>query len=191
MTDMSNATAPQPYRINVEQFQKMAAAGIFEPDERIELIEGEILTMAPIGLRHGYAVAALGELLHESGLGKRAFLWSQSALVMRPRSQLQPDLMLLRRPRERYRDEQPRHSDVLLLIEVSDSTLGFDRKRKVPLYARYGIPEVWIVNLQDRCMEVFREPTEMGYAQLSVRQIGEPVMPVAFPDVQLAWGSIA
>ena len=190
MTDMSNATAPQPYRINVEQFQKMAVAGIFQPEERVELVEGEILTMAPIGLRHGYAVARLGQLVYESGLGKLAFVWSQSSLLMRPTSYLQPDLMLLRRPADTYRDTEPQPCDVLLLIEVSDSTLGFDRKRKVPLYARYGIPEVWIVNLQDRCLEVFREPTETGYAQTTVRQVDESVTPLAFPEVPLTWGSI-
>ncbi len=190
MTDMSNAAAPQPYRINVEQFHKMGAAGVFEPDARIELLEGELLTMAPIGARHGSAVSALMRLLLRSALDDRAFVWSQGPLVLLPMSQLQPDAMLLRPRPDEYRNAEPTPADVLLLVEVSDSTINFDRRRKLPVYARHGIPEVWIVNIQERRLEVFRDPNDVGYGATFVQRAGETITAAAFPDVPLDWGVI-
>lgn len=186
---MNAVTSPQRYLINVEQFHKMGEAGIFPPDARIELIEGELLTMAPIGSRHGSAVAVLTRLLVLSPLADRTLLWPQNAVVLSAFSELQPDILLLRPRADNYRDANPEPGDVLLLIEVSDSTLGFDRRRKVPLYARHGIGEAWIVNLQDRQLEVFREPREGAYANTAVHGPTESVACAAFPGCPIAWGA--
>ncbi|MBK6596539.1 MAG: Uma2 family endonuclease [Proteobacteria bacterium] len=187
MSDMNHVTAPQPYLISVEQYHKMGAIGLFEPEARLELLEGAVLKMAPIGARHASAVAVLTEMMFRSGIGGRCFVWSQNPLQLLPMTELQPDLLLLRPRADNYREFAPRQADVLLLIEVSDSSLTFDRRRKVPLYARYDIPEVWLLNIPDRCLEVMREPGELGYGQTLIKTVGEPCAPLAFAHVSLAW----
>jgi Uma2 family endonuclease len=188
MQRMNAVSSPQRYLINVEQFHRMGEAGIFPPGARVELIEGELLSIAPVGSRHGSAVAVLNRLLMLSPLAQRTLLWPQNAVVLSAFSELQPDFLLLRPRADHYRDANPEPGDVLLLIEVSDSTLGFDRRRKVPLYARHGIVEAWIVNLPDRQLEVFREPRDGAYATVAVHGAQERVACAAFPDCAIAWG---
>lgn len=185
---MKAVSAPLRFLINVEQYHRMGEVGIIPPDARVELIEGEVLRMPPIGTRHAFAVATLNELLGDPLITARGFLWPQNPVVLSSMSEPQPDLVLLRRPESAYRDAAPRPQDVLLLIEVADSTLAFDRRRKVPLYARHGVVETWIVNVPERCLEVFREPAEVGYAVSFVRQATEDVAPAEFPDVLIPWG---
>lgn len=185
---MIPVSAPQRFLINVEQFHRMGEAGIIPPDARVELIEGEVLTMAPIGLRHASAVAVLNRILHQPPIGPRTLVWPQNPVVLSQISELQPDVVLLRPRADNYRDAAPQPDDVLLLIEVSDSTLRFDRERKVPLYARHGVGEVWIVNIPERCLEVFRDPSELGYSTVVVRRVDEAVAPAVMPDAPIAWG---
>lgn len=185
---MNVVSAPLRFLINVEQYHRMGEVGIIPPDTRVELIEGEVLTMPPIGTRHAFAVATLNELLRDPRIVARGFIWPQNPVVLSHISEPQPDLVLLRRPEGVYHDAAPRPEDVLLLIEVADSTLGFDRSRKVPLYARHGIVETWIVNIPGRCLEVFREPTDLGYSVSFNRHPGEEVAPVEFPEVLIRWG---
>ncbi len=185
---MNVVSAPLRFLINVEQYHRMGEVGIIPPDTRVELIEGEVLTMPPIGTRHASAVATLVELLTDARLATRGFIWPQNPVVLSLMSELQPDIVLLRRREDAYRDSAPQPEDVLLLIEVADTTLPFDRRRKVPLYARHGIVEAWIVNIPGRCLEVFRDPGELGYSVSFVRQVNEDVAPVEFPDVFVQWG---
>jgi Uma2 family endonuclease len=163
---------PQRYLINVEQYHKMGAAGVFPEGARIELIEGELLNMAPMGTPHYWAVATLNRAIMESPLGRCAFVLPQLPIVLSEITEPQPDLMLARLPAEKYRAAKATAEDIVLLIEVSDSTLAFDRQRKLPLYARHGIAEYWILNVRDRQLEVHHTPVNGTYATVSVLQPG-------------------
>jgi Uma2 family endonuclease len=184
---MNAVSAPLRYLVNVEQYHRMGEAGIIPPDTRVELIEGEVLTMPPIGSRHASAVAVLNRLLQQPGIVSRAFVWPQNPVVLSQMSEPQPDIALIRQRADDYREASPQPHDVLLLIEVSDSSLTFDRQRKVPLYARCGISETWILNLPERCLEVFREPAELGYTSGFILRGSEPLAPAAFPDSPISW----
>lgn len=185
---MHAAFTPQRRRINVEQFQRMGEAGIFGPEERIELIEGELLTMAPIGTRHVFAVDTLSQLFYGSIPPARARISTQSPVVLGTYSEPQPDLLLLRPRSDRYLQATPRAEDVLLLIEVADTTLRYDRGRKLPLYAREGVAEVWILDIQGRRLEVHRDLQAGRYVTSRTLTPEEPIAPLALPDIELRWG---
>jgi Uma2 family endonuclease len=153
----------------VEQYERMIETGILTKYDRVELIEGEIVEMSPIGNHHAACVARLTELLGEK-VARRAIVWVQSPIVISPNSQPQPDIALLKRRDDFYARSRPTPDDVLLLIEVSDSTLKYDRQVKMPLYAREGIEEFWVVNLQDDEIEIHARPT--GGAYQLVRRLG-------------------
>ena len=181
---------PRQTKIDVTRYHQMIDAGIFRPGERIELIEGEMLDMAPIGSRHSAAVMALTDLLYDTLDRALTMISVQNSLVLGDISEPQPDVLVLRSRADRYRDAVPRASDVLLLIEVSDTTLHYDRTRKIPLYARFGITESWIVNLVEGQLEVFREPRPQGYAVQTVLDRQTAATPAALPGVALAWGPL-
>ena len=171
-----------PHRLfTVEEYHRMGEAGIFGPEERVELIEGEVVEMSPIGPRHASCVINANRLFL-TRLGDRAVISPQNPLVVRPRSEPQPDLLLLR-PRASYRQELPAPEDVLLAVEVADTTVRFDRLVKGRLYARAGIAEFWLLLSAERTVEVHREPGPEGYARVTVHGPGQTVSPLAFPDV--------
>lgn len=134
------------YRLTVEQYYRMADVGVLAQDVRTELVEGEIFDMAPIGCRHSATVAWLHRQLLQA-VGERALVFAQSPARLSRMTEPQPDLMLLRPRVDGYSEAHPAARDILLLIEVSDSTLLYDREIKVPLYATYGIAEVWLVDV--------------------------------------------
>ena len=140
----------------------MGEGNVFAPDARLELIEGEIIEMAPIGSPHAGAVAILGRLL-ERAAGDRAVVWVQNPVRLGDRSMPQPDVALLTPRADMYTRSHPEPADVLLLIEVSDTTLRFDVATKIPLYARAGIVEAWVVDLEQHAVQVFRDPDASGY----------------------------
>ncbi|HEY2037511.1 MAG TPA: Uma2 family endonuclease [Steroidobacteraceae bacterium] len=156
-----------PGKITVDEYYEMARVGLLDPHARVELIEGEIVAMAPIGNPHGYVVDELTDRLAVVVHG-RALLRVQGALRMSNRTELMPDLSLLRLPSEQYRARQASASDALLVIEVSDTTVRKDTRVKVPLYARHGVPEVWIVDLQKKCFRFYRSPQDGQYQEVSV-----------------------
>jgi Uma2 family endonuclease len=156
-----------PGKITVDEYYEMARVGLLDPDARVELIEGEIVAMAPIGTPHGYVVDALTDRIAVVVHG-RAILRVQGALRLSDRTELMPDLSLLKLPLEQYRAKQASASDALLVIEVSDTTLRKDTRVKIPLYARHGVPEVWIVDLQKRCFRIYRSPLDGEYQKVSV-----------------------
>jgi Uma2 family endonuclease len=166
----------------VAEYYRMAEAGILSEDDRVELIEGEVLSMAPIGDRHAGTVDFLAEsfLRH---LGGRAQVRVQSPIRLGEYSEPQPDIALLKRRLDFYRSRHPGPEDVLLMAEVSETRQTHDRPVKVPLYARYGIPEVWRVDLAEDRLEVFREPTPEGYRSVQTFRRGEAVAPLFAPDV--------
>jgi Uma2 family endonuclease len=155
-----------PGKITVDEYYEMARVGLLDPDARVELIEGEIVAMAPIGTPHGYVVdvlsARLWALLHG-----RAHVRVQGALRLSDRTELQPDISVLKLPSEHYRTKQASAADALLVIEVSDTTLSKDMRVKVPLYAQHGVPEVWIVDLEMSLVRLYRSLADGQYRQVS------------------------
>jgi len=162
---LSSAQSPyRRYRLTADDYHRMAKAGIFAEEDRVELIEGEIIEMAPIGSQHAAYVARLQKLLEHSA-GDQAIIWIQNPVVLNDQSEPEPDICLLRPRTDFYASAHPHPADVLLIIEVADTSLAYDRDVKLPLYARHGIPEVWILDLENRCLHVFTGATETGYQQ--------------------------
>ena len=171
-------------RFTVEEYYRMAEVGILTETDRVELIEGEIIEMSPIGLRHSLSVAALNNSLVR-GIGDRAVMWSANPVRLFPHTEPQPDVVFVRAPLTRYA-QHPGPADILFLVEVSDTSYRFDRNVKLPLYARAGVPEVWIVDLTHDVIEVFRQPSLSGYGSTQRIERGGSVALLAFPDVALA-----
>lgn len=150
------------HRLTVAQYHRMGEAGILRADARVELINGEIIDMAPTGSRHAGTVIQLAHILRQA-LDQNAQIAVQSPLVLNDESEPEPDLAVLRPRADFYKSSHPGPGDVLLLIEVADSSLRYDRLIKVPLYARHGIPEVWLVDLEGRRVSRFTDPGPQGY----------------------------
>jgi Uma2 family endonuclease len=173
--------AAAKHRLTVVDFRRMAAAGILDDDDRVELIEGELFDMAPIGSKHASIVDALVELLTLGARG-RALVRAQGPLEIPPYSEPLPDVLLLKPRTDRYRDALPQPADVLLIIEVADSTLARDRDLKIPLYSRHGIPESWLVDVQRQVITVYQQPSGEGYRHASEIGAGS-LAPGCLPDV--------
>ena len=147
----------------VDEYHRMAESGILTEDDRVELIHGEIITMSPIGNRHVVCVNRLNMLLAPL-LAKKAIVSIQNSLRIDIHSEPEPDVVLFRHRDDFYANQLPEMQDVLLVIEVSDTTLKYDRKVKLPLYANAGIREAWIVNLAEETLEVYTNPANGKYA---------------------------
>jgi Uma2 family endonuclease len=163
----------------------MIQAGIFAEDDRLELIDGEILTMSPIGSRHAACVRRVQRLLSQL-VGDRAFVDVQNPILLDDRSEPQPDVMLLRDRPDLYAEEHPRPPDVFLVVEVAETSVAYDRQIKVPAYARSGIVEVWVVDLPAMAITIHRDPSPDGYREVMIRQGDDPIAPTAFPDMRIA-----
>jgi len=144
----------EPRRFNVTEYYRMAEAGVLTPDDRVELIEGEIIKMSPIGSPHAACVARLARLL-QNAVREKAIVWIQNPVRLSEFSEPVPDLALLSPRKNYYAARHPTPADALLVIEVADTTLLKDRNVKIPLYARAGIPETWLVNLPKETIEVY------------------------------------
>ena len=175
--------AAERYRFTVDQYHQMAEAGIFSAECRVELVDGDIFEMSPIGSWHSGVVNRLNHRF-AAALGDRAVVHVQNPTVLDLRSEPQPDVMLLRPRADFYGAAHPGPEHALLLVEVADTSLTHDRGRKLPVYARTGVPEVWIVNRAADAVEVFRDPTREGYREQLSRGRGEDIAPSAFPDVR-------
>jgi Uma2 family endonuclease len=172
-------------RFTVDEYHRMSESGILRVGDRLELLRGEIVHMSPIGPRHAACVALLSETL-VARLSGRAIVWPQNPVAILPDSEPQPDLALLRLRHDRYRTALPSPGDVLLVIEVADSMLRYDREVKLPLYAESGVPEVWIVDLEHDRIEVRRGPAPDGYRATRQVSRGDSLAPEAFPDIELS-----
>jgi Uma2 family endonuclease len=183
--------APVRRRFTVAEWQAMGDASILPAEERSELIGGEVILMTPIGVQHARAVTLLTRWL-VLGVGERARVSVQNPLRLDEYSEPQPDLVLFREHAGLYAHSSPAAEDVLLVIEVSDSSYAHDRQVKLPLFARRGVPEAWIWNLGAARLEVYRDANAASgiYRQTLTLQAGDRVAPLAFPDVQLAVASI-
>ena len=178
---------PVRRRFTIKQYEKMVETGILAQDDRVELIDGEVVEMSPIGDPH---VAIVMNLTHRLvlGVGDRARVQVHGPLRIPPRSVTQPDLVVLR-PRS-YRRQGAKPADTLLVIEVADSSLGYDRTVKLRLYARAGVPEYWIVDATTEMLDVFRSASGDVFAEHLHPARGETVAPLAFPDVVIPIDSI-
>jgi Uma2 family endonuclease len=156
--------APTRHRLSVDAYYRMAEAGILTDPHRVELIDGEIIDLPAIGSPHAAITNRLARLFSRTLRDEVALVSVQSPLRLDAYNEPEPDLMVLRPRGDGYRASHPGASDVLLLIEVSESSLAYDRSAKLPLYARFGVPEVWIVDLIGTAVEVYREPREGAYA---------------------------
>ena len=161
--------------LTVEEYRKMAAAGILTEDDRVELLEGKIIEMSPIGKRHAAMVKRLTALFYKL-LGNEATISVQDPVIMGEFSMPEPDVAILKYKPDYYEEELPTSSDVLLLIEVADSSYEKDQKVKNAIYAGAGIPEYWIINLERDEVEVYREPSGGQYLQRQVLILGDSVL---------------
>lgn len=168
----------------VDDYHRMLDAGILTEDDRVELICGEIIAMAPIGSRHWGIVNRLDKRL-QSRLGDRALVSAQSTIRLGHNSEPEPDIAVFRPRDDDYTGGLPMPGDAYLVIEVSDTTAASDREVKVPLYGKAGVPETWLVDLAQRRVEVYRSPSPNGYGDLHYAYPGEAISPIAFPDVSL------
>jgi hypothetical protein len=166
-------------RFNVDEYYAMARAGILAEDERVELLDGEVVVMTPIGIRHQACVDRLTDAFSRR-CTDRAVVRVQGPVRLDEYAEPEPDVALLRRPLERYDVAHPAPEDVLLVVEVADTSLERDGGPKLSFYASAGIVEVWIVNVQAREIEVYRQPSGTRYADVQHLREGS-VTPLAFP----------
>jgi Uma2 family endonuclease len=168
------------HRFTVEQYHNMAEAGAFQPDDRVELIHGEIVDMTPIGIKHSRIVDQLIRYLNRAPQ-KDPIARAQNPIVLGNHSEPQPDLTVVRYRSDFYDKALPTAADVLLLIEVSDSSLSADRQVKLPLYAQAMIPEVWIVNLAEKSIERYTAPSAGEYTNAQIFKAPQSLTPAVFP----------
>lgn len=172
-------TLRKPRLFTVSEYYAMVRAGVLHENDRVELIRGQIIPMSPIGSRHATCIDDMAELFI-TRVRPHATVRIQNPIRLSAHSEPEPALSLLERKRI-YASRHPRPDEVLLVVEVADTTLDFDRRIKIPLYAEVGIREYWIVNLAEDCLEVYRQPGPGGYAETTTLQRGEEVQILALP----------
>lgn len=168
----------------VAEYYRMAAAGIFSEDDRVELIEGEVLEMSPIGIRHASCVNRLNTLFNQRA-GQAAIVSVQNPIHLDDYSEPQPDIALLKPRSDFYAQRHPNLDEILLITEVADTSVAYDRNIKIPLYARAEIPEVWLVDLSDEAVEVYAQPSAGAYRQLRRLRRGETLQSAGIPALAL------
>lgn len=184
---MGESMELQRHKLSVDDYYRMAQAGILHEDDRVELIAGEVLDMVPIGSRHAEVVDRISELF----IRRLAGQWRvrvQGPLRLGRYDEPEPDVAVYRYAD--YSGAHPGPADAVLVVEVADSSLAYDRRVKLPLYARHRIPEVWVINLERGVIEVNRDPADDGYRQCLVVTRGEGVAPLLLPELRVPVVSI-
>ena len=182
---INTATLPRR-KFTVDEYHDFIEKGVFKPEERIELWDGEFIEMSPIGKRHaGTVSAAMSDILKDF-LGKQALVWSQNPIILNDFSEPQPDVSLLKRRADFYRNESATAADVLLAIEVSDSTVKYDRDVKFPRYAENGIREAWLIDLENDRVEIHTQPTANGYKLVKILHRGDIAESTIFDEIKIA-----
>jgi Uma2 family endonuclease len=177
------------HRLTARDYHRLGEAGILGEDDRVELLEGQLVDMSPIGPRHALAIDLLNRLL-PAILGEQAWLRVQNPIVLDDASEPQPDFAVVRHPWSGYPDAHPRPPDILLLIEVADSSLEFDLGAKLELYARAGICEFWVVDLTSNRVLVHRSPREGRYDSITGADILGTLGVEALPGLTIAAAQI-
>lgn len=180
---MSTATELpyQHHRLTVADYHRMGEVGILSQQDRVELIEGELVLMAPIGSNHAGTVNYLSNLIRLV-VGSRAIVSVQNPVFFGPYSEPEPDIALLKPREDFYRRAHPNAGDVLLIIEVADTSLRYDREFKIPLYSRHGIAESWLVDIENRLLQIYREPQPSGYQEQESFSQPQTHSPILLPD---------
>jgi Uma2 family endonuclease len=174
------AVEPHERRFTVDEYYRMAEVGILDRDERVELVDGRIIAMSPIGSPHAWCVSRLNRILARRD---DVIVIVQNPIHLDDRSEPEPDLAVLRI--ETPQDRHPRPRDVLLIVEVADTSLAYDRQTKSPLYARSNIPELWIVDLGGARVDVYLDPTPAGYRLVQTFKRGEAISPAFAPNLMM------
>ena len=182
MGEMAIEFKPPTRPITVDEFQRMAASGIIKPDERVELVDGAILSIPRMNAPHASIVARVTHVLMVR-LGEFALVWTQLPLVVSEWSQPQPDVALLRLRDDYYSKRLPEPDDHFAVVEVSDTMLPYDRGAKLRMYAKAGIADYWIVDVNGGKIEICRDPHELGFGSRVFATKGDSVAFTAFPDV--------
>ena len=174
-----------PARWTTEQYLRLVDEGVLGPDDRVELLEGVIVSMAPSNIPHDGAVGLVSQALYRA-VGTRAAVRVQLSLAVGPQSLPEPDVAVV--PGDARDYDRRRPTEALLVVEVSDASLKQDRLTKAPIYAAAQVPEYWIVNLRDDCVEIRRqpEPGRRRYASVAIARRGDVIEPVAMPGVRIA-----
>jgi Uma2 family endonuclease len=183
MATMS-AGFPRRYRITADEYFRMGETGVLAPDARVELVEGELIEMAPIGPPHASTVERLVDLLRRA-LEDRAMVRTQQPSVVGKYSVPQPDITVVVRRDDYYADAHPEPRDVLLAVEVADSTLKFDRDVKTAMYARSGVPELWVVDIAAQRILRSASPQNGAYTEIVTLAAGDSIGIGALPDVRI------
>ncbi len=179
----------QRHQFTVSDFARMVQTGILAAEERVELIDGEVREMSPIGSVHAAIVNRLNALLM-SKLSGRAIVSVQNPVILNDFTEPQPDLVVLRLREDYYKDELPGPGDVLLIIEVSDKTLEYDRDEKLPRYARMSIPEVWLVDANSRQITQYANPSAAEYRQIASFGPGKEVRSIAIESLSVSTNDV-
>ncbi len=177
---------PNAFKFTVEQFHFMYERGIFAESDHFELINGEIIAMSPIGRKHAACVNRLSKIL-EKKLGEQVVLSVQNSILLADKSQPQPDIAVLKYRDDFYEEALPTPADILLIIEVADSSLDYDRDIKAPLYAAAGISQMWLFDVNTKTITGFSQPSELGYKQIYRYTQGDRLSILAFDDVVFEW----
>jgi Uma2 family endonuclease len=174
--------------LTVDEYHKMGEAGVLKEDDRVELIEGELIKMAPIGGRHLQLVNLITGIL-VFAVEDKAVVSTQNPILLPPYNEPQPDIVLLA-PEVKYRQAVPTVEDILLVIEIADTTLVYDRDTKIPIYARHGIPEAWVLDAANERTFIFLQPGPQGYRQILSPKREETISPSLLPGVEIKLSDI-
>ncbi len=172
------------HRFTVDDYYRMAETGILEPDDRVELLDGQVVEMSPSGSRHAACIRILTQLITD-GLGARGLISAQLPVRLDQWNEPEPDIAILKARKDSYLHAHPGPADVLLIVEIGDSSASADRLVKLLLYARFGITEVWLVDLQAGHLEMHRHPSDGTYSEVTRVKPPAKVQPEAFPDIHI------
>ncbi|MFQ3584087.1 MAG: Uma2 family endonuclease [Cyanobacteriota bacterium] len=173
------------YKFTIEHYELMEKVGIFQPEARVELIRGDIVVMSPVGLKHAVTINRLTRFWVQQ-LGEQAIVSIQNPFRIPDYSEPEPDIAILKPRQDFYANKFPVPEDILLIIEVADTSLRYDQTTKLSLYAESLIPDYWIANLENNTLEIYRHPQNTSYGQQSIIDRNEiPFAPLAFPDITL------
>ena len=177
------------HRFNVEEYHRLTESNILHEDDRVELVEGRIVDMTPIGSKHAACVSRLNRIFTMK-LQTSAIVQVQNPIQLLDQSEPQPDIVVLKNRDDFYAERLPNADDILLVIEVADSSLEYDRETKLPLYAKANIPEVWLINLIENIVEIYSAPSLEGYNVITKHRHNQAIVPENFPDIKVVVSEI-
>jgi Uma2 family endonuclease len=176
-------------KFTIAQYHRTIETAILTDRDRVELIEGEIIEKSPVGRRHAACVDRLNEIFVLQ-VASEAIVRIQNPIKLSDNSEPQPDIALVRRQTNFYVTEHPQPKDIFLVVEVSDTTTDYDRQVKIPLYATEQISEAWLIDLNTKAIEVYRQPTPSGYLNVRICDRNDSIVLQAFPDISFSVDSI-